>query len=195
VRLIAVTKNVEASRVQEARVLGLADFGENYVQEARGKIEVIGPGPTWHMIGHVQTNKAKHVAGLFSYVHSVDRWDLVEQLERFGKHLSILFEVNLSGETQKHGATKEGLRTMLSRIGELHYLTPVGLMTMPPYSEEPEDSRPFFRTLRELLREINDEFGLSLTELSMGMSSDLEVAVEEGATMVRVGTAIFGERL
>lgn len=175
--------------------MGLTEFGENYVQEARGKIEVIGPGPTWHMIGHVQTNKAKYIPGLFSYVHSVDRWDLVEQLERFGKHLSILFEVNLSGETQKHGATKEGLRTILSRIGELHYLAPVGLMTMPPYSEEPEDSRPLFRTLRELLREINGEFGLSLTELSMGMSSDLEVAVEEGATMVRVGTAIFGERL
>lgn len=194
VRLIAVTKRVEAERVRESRALGLGDFGENYVQEAREKIEALGPGPVWHMIGHLQTNKAKYIPGHFDYVHSIDRWELIEQLERFEKPLSILFEVNLSGEVQKHGTTREGLREMLRRIGELRYLKPVGLMTMPPYSDKPEESRPFFRSLRGLLGEMNAEFGLSMTELSMGMSSDLEVAVEEGATMVRVGTAIFGER-
>ncbi len=194
VRLIAVTKRVEPERVRLAQVLGLNEFGENYVQEGKTKIEALGPGPVWHMIGHLQTNKAKYIPGLFKYVHSIDRWELVEQLERFREPLSILFEVNLSGEAQKHGTTKKGLREMLSRVGGLRFLKPVGLMTMPPYSDEPEESRPFFHELRELLSEMNAEFGLSLTELSMGMSSDLEVAVEEGATMVRVGTAIFGER-
>jgi pyridoxal phosphate enzyme (YggS family) len=179
VRLIAVTKRVEAERVREAAALGLHDFGENYVQ---------------HMIGHLQANKAKYVPGLFTYVHSVDRWELLEQLDRFGKELLVLFEVNLSGEPQKHGNTTEGLRTMLARVGKLRHVKPVGLMTMPPYNENPEASRPVFRSLHELLLDVNREFGLALTELSMGMSSDFEVAVEEGATMVRVGTAIFGER-
>ena len=146
------------------------------------------------MIGHLQTNKAKYIPGLFAYVQSVDRWELLEQLDRFGKRLLLLFEVNLSGEAQKHGTTTEGLKTMLARIGELHHVKPVGLMTMPPYSTDPEESRPIFRALRELLVDVNSEFGLALTELSMGMSSDFEVAIEEGATMVRIGTAIFGER-
>ena len=157
-------------------------------------MEVIGPGPVWHMIGHVQTNKAKYIPGFFTFLHSVDRWELLEALDRFGRELSVLFEVNIAGEVQKQGTTAAGLKSMLNRIGELRCLKPVGLMTMPPYSEDPEQSRPFFRALRELLAEVNREFGLSLRELSMGMSSDFEVAVEEGATMVRVGTAIFGER-
>lgn len=195
VRLIAVTKRVEAARVREAVRLGIRDLGENYVQEARGKVEGTGPGPAWHMIGHVQSNKAKYIPLLFDYVHTVDRWELLEALDGYGKPLSVLFEVNLSGEAQKHGTTEDGLRSMLERAGRLRVVRPVGLMTVPAFSEDPEESRPVFRTLREMLRGMNGEFGLGMKELSMGMSGDFEVAIEEGATMVRVGTAIFGERV
>ena len=194
VKLIAVTKKVDVERVREAASLGLSDFGENYVQEAKKKIEAIGPGPVWHMIGHLQSNKAKFIPGLFTYVHSVDRWELLEQLDQFGKELFALFEVNLSGEAQKQGATRDGLRTILSRIGELRHVKPIGLMTMPPYSEDPEESRSTFRALQGLFVDVNREFDIALKELSMGMSADFEVAIEEGATMIRVGTAIFGER-
>jgi pyridoxal phosphate enzyme (YggS family) len=194
VRLVAATKKVGAARIQEAAALGIVDFGENYVQEAMKKVELLDPGLTWHMIGHVQANKAKYVPRLFGYVHSVDRWELLEELDRFGKNLSVLFEVNLSGEPQKHGATEDGLRTILERVRDLHHVKPVGLMTMPPFSEDPEEARPFFISLRELLVRVNAECGLAMRELSMGMSGDFEVAIEEGATMVRIGTAIFGER-
>jgi hypothetical protein len=195
VRLIAATKKVDADRVREAAELGITDFGENYVQEAQRKREVLGPGGTWHMIGHVQANKTKYIPRLFDYVHSVDRWDLIEALEGYRKELPFLFEVNLSGEPQKHGVAKGGLRFMLERVGELRYVRPVGLMTMPPLSTDPEEGRPFFSALRELLQEMNREFGLDMKELSMGMTADFQVAIEEGATMVRIGTAIFGERL
>ncbi len=227
VRLIAVTKRVDAERVKEAIASGVNDLGENYVQEALKKIDAIGPESTqhdtpeatrnarselnwhvrseptwharsrvtWHMIGHLQTNKAKYIPGAFAYVHSIDSWDLLERLDRFGPRLSVLFEVNISGETQKQGTDPAGLRDILTKIGGLRHVSPVGLMTMPPYGEDPEESRPIFRALKSLLEEINGEFGLSLSELSMGMSSDFEVAIEEGATMIRVGTAIFGGRL
>ena len=194
VRLIAVTKKVDADRVREAAELGIRDFGENYVQEAQRKREALGPGGIWHMIGHVQANKAKYIPRLFDYVHSADRWDLIEALEGYGKELPLLFEVNLSGEPQKHGAAKEGLRSMLERAGGLRCLKPMGLMTVPPLSTDPEEVRPFFSALRELLGEVNQEFGMDMRELSMGMSADFQVAIEEGATMVRIGTAIFGER-
>ncbi len=195
VRLIGVTKRVDAESIRAAAALELTDFGENYLQEARGKIEALGPGPTWHMIGHVQSNKAKHIPGLFSYVHSVDRWELLEALDRDEKGISVLFEVNLSGEPQKHGATEDVLRSMLGKRPALRHIKPVGLMTVPPLATDPESSRPYFRRLADLLRDVNREFGAGLTELSMGMSGDFEVAIEEGATMVRVGTAIFGERV
>lgn len=194
VRLVAVTKTVDAERIREAAALGVSDFGENYLQEARSKIEALGPGPTWHMIGHVQTNKAKHIPGLFGWVHSIDRWELLERLDAFGKEVSILFEVNLSGEPQKHGATTDALRSILEKAPALRHIKPMGLMTVPPIALDPESTRPYFRRLRELLFEVNREFGANLTELSMGMSADFAVAIEEGATMVRIGTAIFGER-
>jgi PLP dependent protein len=194
VRLIAVTKRVAAERIREAAANGLRDFGENYVQEARAKISDIEKGPIWHLIGHVQGNKTKYVPALFDYVHSIDRWELLEHLDRYQKPLSVLFEVNLSGETQKRGTTEEGLKSLLAGVGELKYVRPVGLMTVPAWSENAEDSRPVFAALRHLLDRVNIDFGLTMTELSMGMSSDFEVAIEEGATMVRVGTAIFGER-
>jgi len=194
VRLVAVTKRVDPEKVRDAARLGIRDFGENYVQEARQKVEATGPGPVWHMIGHVQTNKIKHIPGLFDYVHTIDRWELLEKLEGYGKAISVLFEVNLSGEAQKHGTTKEGLKEMLERVGVLRRLRPAGLMTVPALARDPEEARPAFRALREMLQEMNKGFGLEMTELSMGMSGDFEVAIEEGATMVRIGTALFGER-
>ena len=194
VRLVAATKKVDVEGLRDAMGQGVRDFGENYVQEARGKIEALGPGPTWHMIGHVQANKAKYIPRLFSYVHSVDRWELVEELDRYEKPLHVLFEVNLSGEPQKHGTDRDGLRAMLERIGALRFVRAVGLMTMPPMADDPEKTRPYFSALRDLLAEVNGEFRLAMTELSMGMSSDYAAAIEEGATMIRVGTAIFGER-
>jgi hypothetical protein len=195
VRLIAVTKRVDAERVRAAVALGVSDFGENYLQEARSKIEAVEPGLTWHMIGHIQSNKAKHIPRLFSYVHSVDRWELLEDLDGDAKEISILFEVNLSGEPQKHGATTDALRSMLEKTQALRHVKPVGLMTVPPFGADPEKARPYFRRLRELLQDVNREFAMGMPELSMGMSADFEVAIEEGATMVRVGTAIFGERV
>jgi len=195
VRLVAATKRVEVEGLRDAIVQGVMDFGENYVQEARRKIEALGPGPTWHMIGHVQANKVKYIPGLFSYVHSIDRWELMEELDRHEKPLLVLFEVNLSGEPQKHGTDEDGLRAMLDRIAALRFVRPVGLMTMPPMADDPEKTRPYFSALRDLLARMNGEFGLAMTELSMGMSSDYAAAIEEGATMIRVGTAIFGERL
>jgi PLP dependent protein len=206
VRLIAVTKRVPIKRIWQAAALGLTDFGENYMQEAKAKIEAFEKGPPgqepthwhqpiqWHMIGHVQANKAKFIPGNFNYVHSIDREELLAHLDRYGKPLSVLFEVNIAGEEQKHGATESGLRTMLSKLGELKNITPVGLMTMPPWSDDPEDSRPVFASLRRLLERVNSEFGLAMKELSMGMSGDFDIAIQEGATMVRVGTAIFGDR-
>jgi PLP dependent protein len=196
VRLVAVTKKVDAERIREAAALGITDFGENYVQEAKGKIEQLGFASEvkWHMIGHVQTNKIKYIHRLFTYIHSVDRWEVLEGLERYGKDIYTLFEVNLGGEEQKHGTTPDGLRAMLDRAASLRSVKPVGLMTVPPFSDDPEAGRPIFAALRKLLDDVNREFGLAMHELSMGMSGDFDVAIEEGATMVRVGTALFGER-
>ncbi len=194
VRLVAATKGVSADRLRLALALGLTDFGENYIQEAQGKIEELGQAATWHMIGHLQSNKAKYVRRLFTWVHSIDRWELLESLERYGSPLKVLFEVNLSGEHSKHGTDERGLKDMLENVHKLKLVRPVGLMTMPPASPDPEDARPYYARLHSLLREVNRQFDMTMEELSMGMSSDFEVAVEEGATLVRVGTAIFGER-
>jgi len=194
VRLVAVSKKVDAEAIRAAALAGVGDFGENYVQEALAKIGLFPGTLCWHMIGHLQTNKAKHAASLFQYVHSVDRKELIDVLERFGKPLNLLFELNLSGEPQKHGTTADGLKRMLEKVHELKALKPVGLMTMAPYVDDPEEVRHLFAGLRNLLAEANREFSLNMKELSMGMSSDFECAIEEGATMVRIGTAIFGER-
>lgn len=194
VRLVAVTKKVDAEKIRSAFSCGINDFGENYIQEAQRKIEGFGEGPCWHMIGHVQTNKVKYIPRLFSYVHSVDRWEILEGLNRLGKPMKVLFELNLSGEQSKHGTQEDNLKKMLEKMHILKYVEPVGLMTMAPYVENAEDVRGIFAALRHILENTNREFSLSMKELSMGMSSDFEVAIEEGATMVRVGTAIFGER-
>lgn len=194
VRLVAVTKKVDIERIRIAFSSGIKDFGENYIQEALKKIEVFGDGPCWHMIGHIQTNKVKNIPGFFSYVHSVDRREILEGLERFGKPVKVLFELNLSGEESKHGTQEDNLKRMLERMHALKNVEPVGLMTMAPFVENVEDVRSVFATLRHILEKVNREFSLDMRELSMGMSSDFEVAIEEGATMVRIGTAIFGER-
>lgn len=194
VRLVAVTKRVDPDRIKAAFELGISDFGENYLQEATRKIGVLPREIHWHMIGHIQSNKAKLVPGNFEYAHSIDRLEILKALDRQGKPLKVLFEVNLSAEATKHGTTEDALRSMLEHVPDLKHITPVGLMTMPPFVDDPEEVRPYFSQLRSLLEQSNREFGLSMTELSMGMSQDFEVAIEEGATMVRIGTAIFGER-
>ncbi len=202
IKLIAVTKTVPPERIIEAIEAGLRIFGENRVQEARDKIpEIMQRAPdiklSWHMIGPLQRNKAKYAVKLFDIIHSVDSKELAleinKQAEKIGKIQDILIEVKLSPEKTKHGISPEEFFELLEFTSTLKNLNVKGLMTIPPYSENPEDSRPYFRRLREVLEEANVK-GFPLKELSMGMSGDFEIAVEEGATMVRIGTAIFGER-
>ena len=194
VMLLAVTKRVESDRILEAVRAGLTDFGENYIQEAKKKIEGFEEKVRWHMIGHVQTNKVKYIPGLFDYVHSIDRYEHAASLDRYGKAIRVLFELNLAEEDSKHGVDEEGLKRILEKVGDLTHVEPAGLMTMAPFVDDPEEVRWVFARLREILDRSNREFGLHMKELSMGMSGDFEVAIEEGATMVRVGTAIFGDR-
>jgi hypothetical protein len=200
IKLIAVSKTVELARIREAIKAGVTILGENYVQEAREKIEEIGHGVQWHMIGHLQKNKAKHAVTLFDYIHSIDGIVLAQEIDRRtaqkGKRVRALVEVNLSGETSKFGIGSKAVVDLLHHVASLKHISVEGLMTMPPYFDEPEKARPYFIRLRELRDRIQKEGieGVRMDELSMGMSGDFEVAIEEGATMVRVGTAIFGER-
>jgi len=198
VKLVAVSKTVEMARLKEALAAGQNIFGENYLQEAKAKIEALGPGASWHFIGHLQTNKAKAAVELFQLIHSVDRLHLAQSLEqaaaRREKVQEILLQVNLAGEESKSGATPEAIPELFREISRLPHLRVAGLMTMPPWFADPEAVRPYFRALRELrTRLLQLDLG-PLPELSMGMSGDFEAAVEEGATLVRVGTAIFGKR-
>ncbi len=201
VRLIGVSKTVDAARVREAAHAGLTDVGENYVQEAVKKIEELNAlDLCWHFIGHLQTNKAKHVVSRFHWVQTVDRLKLARELDRRAaaadRRLSVLIQVRLGKETTKSGVDPEGLPNLFHEIDRMEWLDVRGLMTLPPYWDDPEKVRPYFRELRDLLEKLRDEAADPgrLTELSMGMSHDFEVAVEEGATMVRVGTALFGPR-
>jgi len=197
IRLVAATKGVDTERIREAMEAGVEILGENYVQEARRKYEEIGSKVRWHMIGHLQTNKAKYVARFFECVHSVDSLRLAQELDRRavlqGRTIDVLIQVNLSGEETKSGVAEEEVEALAEGIAGLEGLRLVGLMTMPPFSPDPEDSRPYFVALRRLKERLNER-GFPLKELSMGMSADFEVAIEEGATMVRIGTAIFGPR-
>ena len=200
ISLVAVTKTVDSNRIIQAREAGITAFGENYVQEAREKIPHIGEGASWHMIGRLQTNKVKYVVPLFSMIHSVDSarlaGEISEQAIKHEKIMDILIQVNLGRENAKSGVTQEDLPQLLGVASALPGITVKGLMAMPPYFSDPEKVRPFFRTLREL-RDKNFPFysgSLFLAHLSMGMSSDFEVAIDEGATILRIGTAIFGER-
>ena len=200
VKLVAVTKTVDAGRVRQALEAGADFLGENYIQEAQRKIEELGRPGGWHFIGHLQSNKAKAAARLFDWVHSVDSLRLAEELSRSarqqGRVLPVLLQVNLGGEATKFGAQEDEVARLLEQMAPLAGIAVKGLMTMPPYFEDPEESRPFFRALRGLQERISNRGipGILMEELSMGMSNDFEAAVEEGATLVRVGTAIFGPR-
>jgi pyridoxal phosphate enzyme (YggS family) len=191
ITLVAVTKTFPASAIREAYDLGLREFGENYVQEFEAKRGALGelPGARFHFIGHLQSNKARRAAGLFHVVQTVDTPKLARRLaEAAATQLEVMLEVKLSPEQSKGGTPPEELPALIAAVRCCPSLSLTGLMTMPPWSENPEDSRLYFRRLRELAA------ASGLPKLSMGMSHDLEVAVEEGATHVRVGTALFGER-
>jgi len=198
VRLVAVSKTVPAEGVREALEAGQSVFGENRVQEAVAKIAAVGPGATWHLVGHLQRNKAKLAAGTFALIHGVDDRELAEALDRHaaesGAVQPVLVQANLAGEDTKHGAGEDQVMPLVEAVSALAHLELRGLMIIPPPAAEPELSRPWFRRLRELRDRAAGRLGRPLPELSMGMTDDFEVAVEEGATLVRVGRAIFGQR-
>lgn len=199
VTIVAVSKTFPAEAIRAAYEAGLRHFGENRVQEFEGKRAKLGDlDATWHMIGHLQSNKARRGVQIFDRVDSVDRLSLAEKLDsaagEFGTRLRVLIEVHLGGEETKSGVEEAGLDAVAEGVTELAHVELLGLMTIPPYFEEAERVRPYFRKLRELRNELSRRLGRGLPVLSMGMSHDFEVAVEEEATEVRVGTAIFGER-
>ena len=202
VTLIAVSKTFPAAAVREAFAAGLRDFGENKVQEAEEKApalaDLAAQGLRWHLVGHLQSNKARKAAFLFDRIHSLDDAALGPRLEKAaaqkGRVLPVLVQVDLAGEATKFGVSEEKLEGILDALRGLKSVHVEGLMVLPPYQEDPEKSRPYFRRLRELRDEARARNLIVGSHLSMGMSHDLEVAVEEGATLVRVGTALFGER-
>jgi len=200
IKLMAVTKTVPPERILKAIEAGLTMLGENYIQEAKDKIAAIGDHARWHMIGHLQTNKAKYAVKLFDYVHSVDRLELAQELDKragqIKRKLNVLIEVNVSGEESKSGIEKTQALELVRQVAHLPNLAVRGLMTMAPYSDNPENSRPYFKALRDLRTNIDHAgiAGISMEELSMGMTDDFEVAIEEGATIIRVGRALFGKR-
>jgi PLP dependent protein len=192
VLLVGVCKTVDVGRIRQAIEAGVPALGENRVQEARGKIAEIGRPVPWHLVGHLQTNKVRDALELFDLIHSLDRLELAKELDKRGRArgrvVDTLVEVNVGGEASKGGAGPDGLGELLSAVAAMPHVKVRGLMAIPPEATEPDASRVWFRALRKL----GERHGLS--ELSMGMSGDFEVAIEEGATIVRVGTAIFGPR-
>jgi pyridoxal phosphate enzyme (YggS family) len=200
VRLMAVTKTVDDHRIREAISAGVDILGENYVQEGKRKIEQMGKSVEWHMIGHLQTNKAKYAVRLFDMIHSLDRMALAVELDKrsrlAGCVTRVLIEVNISGEETKRGVPFPEAIPLVREVSALENLSIQGLMTMPPWFDDPEEARPCFATLRGLRDRIIAEriAHVEMKELSMGMSQDYQIAVEEGATMVRIGRSIFGER-
>ena len=198
VTLLAVTKTQPPEAVCEAAGLGLTLFGENKVQEAKAKIPLCPGRLRWHMIGHLQSNKCRDAVELFDMIQSVDSLALAKELnkraEQAAKRMPILLEVNIVGEASKFGYPPERLLAELAQLNALPRLEIHGLMTIPPWSPDPEKARPLFRQMRELKQRCEEVLGAPLPHLSMGMTGDFEVAIEEGATIVRIGTALFGER-
>ena len=198
VQLVAISKTHDAEKVRAAVKAGQTLFGESRVQEARAKIPELPSNLRWHFVGHLQKNKIRHALPLFELFHGIDDVDLAREMNRIaeedGMHPRVLLEVNVAGEGSKFGFKPENLRAQMESLLSLNRLSIEGLMTIPPLTEEAEASREFFVQLRELRDALENEFSLKLPELSMGMTNDFPIAVEEGATMVRVGTAIFGER-
>ncbi|MCS6949772.1 MAG: YggS family pyridoxal phosphate-dependent enzyme [Armatimonadota bacterium] len=193
--LIAVSKTVEVARIQQAIAAGVEHFGENYYQEAREKIQSISAPVCWHFIGHLQKNKARGVVPLFEWIHTVDdeelAWEIHRRAQAVGKRQRVLIEVNIAREPQKYGVLPEELWSLVERVVSMPHLQLEGLMGMAPLVEEAEQARPYFAALRRLFEQLPPEHRV---HLSMGMTQDFEVAIEEGATMVRLGTAIFGPR-
>lgn len=201
IKLIAVSKTMAADTVREAIEAGVTDLGENYIQEARDKINTLATADVnWHFIGHLQSNKAKYAVRLFDLIHSVDSLKLAGELNKHAKKNDkvqpVLVQVNVAREDTKSGVYMEDTIELIKSISKLENISVKGLMTMPPFFNAPEKVRPFFAALRKLRDQIKAEgiANISLNELSMGMTGDFEAAIEEGATMVRIGTAIFGER-
>lgn len=198
VRLVAVSKTYPAGAVAAAASTGQRVFGESRVQEARDKIPACPSDLEWHFIGHLQKNKVRQALPLFPFFHSIDSAALAGAIDRIAGETGVkaqgLLEVNISGEESKHGFTPDELRAQFPALAKLPHLRIRGLMTMAPYSDNPEDARPVFRKLRELRDELQSAHQHPLPELSMGMSGDFEPAIEEGATLVRVGSSIFGAR-
>jgi len=201
IRLVAVSKTQPADRVREAVRAGATILGENYIQEARDKIGALaGEKASWHFIGHLQRNKAKYAVSLFDLIHSVDSLRLAGELDKqagkIDKIQEILVQVNISGEETKSGIDEKGCLELIRSIADLEHLRIRGLMTMPPFFDQPDRARPYFSALRELSERIQAASvpGVAMAELSMGMTGDFEAAIDEGATLVRIGTAIFGER-
>ena len=198
VELVAITKTHPAEKAREAIEAGQTLFGESRVQEARAKIPELPSNLRWHFVGHLQKNKIRHALPLFEMIHSVDSLSLAQDINRVaneeGLHPRVLLEVNMAGEGSKFGFSSEKLRDEMEELLALPRLSILGLMTIPPLAEEAEESRKYFVQLRELRDRLQTEFRVDLAQLSMGMTQDFPVAIEEGATLVRVGTAIFGER-
>jgi len=192
VLLVGVSKTVDVERIRQAIAAGIPALGENRVQEALAKVDAIGRPVPWHLVGHLQTNKARDAVDLFDVIHSLDRLELARELDKRaharGHTVSALVEVNVGGEASKGGVAPEELGRLLEGVAALTHVKVRGLMAIPPEAKEPEDARVWFRALRKL----GEKY--ALPELSMGMSGDFEIAIEEGATVVRVGTAIFGAR-
>jgi PLP dependent protein len=200
ITLIAVSKTFDSATVQQVVDAGARDLGENRVQEANSKVAVVKGDVRWHLIGHLQSNKARQAVETFDVIHTIDSSQLAERLDRIagamGRRPAVLVQVDLAHEPTKAGADGSELPAIIEALDSAHHLEFRGLMTLPPFFDSPEQTRPYFRRLREILEGLNRGRALEerLTELSMGMSHDFEAAIEEGATMVRVGTAIFGSR-
>lgn len=197
VLLVAVTKTVGTDVMRALQALGVTDIGENRVQQAREKHAALGGtlGLRWHFIGHLQRNKVRHALGLFELIHSVDSVRLASEIDRRagadGRTISVLLECNTSGEEAKFGIAPDGLPALLDAVVPLEHIRLEGLMTMAPFVDDPETTRPFFAALRELAEAARQRTGLPMPHLSMGMTQDFEVAIEEGATMVRIGSALY----
>ncbi len=200
IKLMAITKTVPDELVRQAVAAGVDMIGENYVQDAQRRIEKVATTIPWHFTGHLQTNKARYAVRLFSMIHSLDRIDLARELDRRAgearRKIEVLIEVNIGGESTKSGVRAENLIPLIRETADLAHLSIRGLMTIPPWSADPRETRPFFRELRQLRDSIIRENipNVEMAELSMGMSDDFETAVEEGATIIRIGRAIFGPR-
>ena len=200
VRLVAVSKTRPAADIIAAFQAGQAVFGENYIQELVSKLAEVQEAVQWHVIGHLQSNKVKYIAGRVAMIHSVDRLSLAQEIDRqwgrLGKVCDVLIQVNISGEATKSGTTEAGAIQLVRECALLPNIRVRGLMTMPPFFDDPDAARPCFAELRRLAHAVDAEriAGVEMAELSMGMSGDFEAAVQEGATLVRIGTAIFGAR-